>query len=187
MARKRWTSSLFGQPTNARRALATLTLVSWNTALGAGNVERLVTDLQRERPGVPIVLLLQEVYRGGPEVPTLLTRNAAYASRLRGLRSDGKRDEVETIASALQMSVYYVPSMRNGSPLTSDEDRGNAILSTLPLSDLTGIRAAVRAAAARRGRRNVERIRSRRQLLANTGRLRTPRQYGWVEAAVGRQ
>lgn len=116
---------------------ATLTLVSWNTALGAGNVERLVTDLQRERPGVPIVLLLQEVYRGGPEVPTLLTRDAAYASRLRGLRSDGKRDEVETIASALQMSVYYVPSMRNGSPLTSDEDRGNAILSTLPLSDLT--------------------------------------------------
>jgi len=43
---------------------------------------------------------------------------------------------VETIASALQMSVYYVPSMRNGSPLTSDEDRGNAILSTLPLSEL---------------------------------------------------
>jgi endonuclease/exonuclease/phosphatase family metal-dependent hydrolase len=27
--------------------------------------------------------------------------------------------------------------MRNGSPLVSDEDRGNAILSTLPLSELT--------------------------------------------------
>ena len=188
---ERWRGSV-GPPvfSASRPTLAgagTLTLVSWNTALGAGNVERLVTDLQRERPGVPIVLLLQEVYRGGPEVPTLLTRNAAYASRLRGLRSDGKRDEVETIASALQMSVYYVPSMRNGSPLTSDEDRGNAILSTLPLSDLTGIRAAVRAAAARRGRRNVERIRSRRQLLANTGRVRPPRQYGRVEAALGRQ
>jgi endonuclease/exonuclease/phosphatase family metal-dependent hydrolase len=137
---ERWRGSV-GPPvfTGSRPTVAgagTLMLVSWNTALGAGNVERLVTDLQRERPGVPIVLLLQEVYRGGPEVPTLLTRNAAYASRLRGRRSDGKRDEVETIASALQMSVYYVPSMRNGSPLTSDEDRGNAILSTLPLSEL---------------------------------------------------
>jgi endonuclease/exonuclease/phosphatase family metal-dependent hydrolase len=114
-----------------------LTLVSWNTALGAGDVVRLIEDVSRARPGVPIVLLLQEVYREGPEVPTLLSKEAAFASRLRGLRADGKRDEVEAIASALQMSVYYVPSMRNGSPLLSDEDRGNAILSTLPLSDLT--------------------------------------------------
>jgi endonuclease/exonuclease/phosphatase family metal-dependent hydrolase len=29
--------------------------------------------------------------------------------------------------------------MRNGGPLTSDEDRGNAILSTLPLTDLAAI------------------------------------------------
>ena len=114
-----------------------LMLVSWNTALGAGDVERLVADIRRERPGAPIVLLLQEVYRGGPEVPALLAKGAAFASRLRGLRTDGKRDEVEAIASALRMSVYYVPSMRNGSPLLSDEDRGNAILSTLPLGDLT--------------------------------------------------
>lgn len=114
-----------------------LTLVSWNTALGAGDVERLVADLRRSTPGTPIVLLLQEVYRGGPEVPVLLSRRAAFASRIRGLRADGRRDEVEAIASRLAMSAYYVPSMRNGSPLLSDEDRGNAILSTLPLSDLS--------------------------------------------------
>ena len=117
----------------------TLTLVSWNTALGAGDVERLVADVRRQAADGPIVLLLQEVYRGGPEVPTVLGRRDAFASRLSGLRSDGRRDEVESIASALGMSAYYVPSMRNGSPLLSDEDRGNAILSTLPLSDLTAI------------------------------------------------
>jgi len=115
----------------------TLTLVSWNTALGAGDVERLVADVRRQAADGPIVLLLQEVYRGGPEVPTVLGRRDAFASRLSGLRSDGRRDEVESIASALGMSAYYVPSMRNGSPLLSDEDRGNAILSNLPLSGLS--------------------------------------------------
>jgi endonuclease/exonuclease/phosphatase family metal-dependent hydrolase len=138
---ERWRGSVgppvFSSQPSAGAVSRTLTLVSWNTALGAGDVERLVVDLRRERPHVPIVLLLQEVYRGGPEVPTLLTRNAAVASRILGRRADGQRDEVETIAERLHMNVYYVPSMRNGSPLISDEDRGNAILSTLPLSDLT--------------------------------------------------
>jgi endonuclease/exonuclease/phosphatase family metal-dependent hydrolase len=55
---------------------------------------------------------------------------------LSGLREDGGRDEIESIASRLEMNAYYVPSMRNGSPVFSDEDRGNAILSSLPLSDL---------------------------------------------------
>ena len=121
-----------GQPPSR---IDTLTLVSWNTALGAGDVERLVSDVRRRAPDAPIVLLLQEVYRGGPEVPALLSRSAAFAGRLRGVRADGRRDEIETIASTLGMNVYYVPSMRNGSPVLSDEDRGNAILSTLPLTE----------------------------------------------------
>ena len=123
--------------TDVPRASDTLTLVSWNTALGAGDIERLVADVRGEAGDGPVVLLLQEVYRGGPEVPAVLTRTAAFASRLKGLRADGRRDEVEAVASVLGMSAYYVPSMRNGSPLVSDEDRGNAILSNLPLSDLT--------------------------------------------------
>jgi endonuclease/exonuclease/phosphatase family metal-dependent hydrolase len=117
-------------------AVDALTIVSWNTAIGAGDVEKLVADLRRASPNVPIVLLLQEVYRGGPEVPTALSREAAFASRLAGLRPDGRRDEIEATASALRMSAYYVPSMRNGGPIGSDEDRGNAILSTLPLTNL---------------------------------------------------
>jgi endonuclease/exonuclease/phosphatase family metal-dependent hydrolase len=114
-----------------------LLLVSWNTALGAGDIVRFVTELEKSAPGTPLVLLLQEVYRGGPEVPSALSASALFASRLRGVRADGGRDEIESIASTLAMSAYYVPSMRNGSPLLSDEDRGNAILSTLPLADLS--------------------------------------------------
>ena len=117
----------------------TLTLVSWNTALGAGDVERLVRDLRRATPTGPIVLLLQEVYRAGAEVPVLLRQGAAVASRLQGLRTDGRRDEIEVTAAALGMAAYYVPSMRNGSPIVSDEDRGNAILSSLPLTDLSAL------------------------------------------------
>jgi endonuclease/exonuclease/phosphatase family metal-dependent hydrolase len=114
-----------------------LLLVSWNTALGAGDIVRFVQELRRRAPEAPLVLLLQEVYRGGSEVPSALSSSALFASRLRGIRRDGGRDEIESIASTLAMSAYYVPSMRNGSPLLSDEDRGNAILSTLPLDDLS--------------------------------------------------
>src|SRR5688572_518581 len=125
---ERWRASvgppvMVAGPLDQRHATNSLLLVSWNTALGAGDVVGLVADLRRQSPGVPIVLLLQEVYRGGPEVPSLLTQSALFASRLHGQRADGGRDEVESIASRLHMSVYYVPSMRNGSPLLSDEDR----------------------------------------------------------------
>lgn len=140
----RWRASV-GPPVVVSREVPAmtsdaLTVVSWNIAIGAGDVGRMVADLRKRiGDGAPLVLLLQEVYRGGPEVPRLLGPGATFASRLRGLRGDGGRDEVETIAESLGMSVYYVPSMRNGAPGASDEDRGNAILSTLPLTELSAI------------------------------------------------
>ncbi len=97
---------------------------------------RLVRALPRDRP---VVLLLQEVYRGGPEVPRSLAREAAFAGHLPGASARPGAHEVEAVAAELGLAVYYVPSMRNGRPAVSDEDRGNAILSNLPLSDLTAI------------------------------------------------
>jgi endonuclease/exonuclease/phosphatase family metal-dependent hydrolase len=58
---------------------------------------------------------------------------------IRSLRADGSRDEIDDVAAALGLHAYYVPSMRNGAPGISDEDRGNAILSTMPLSELAAI------------------------------------------------
>ena len=44
------------------------------------------------------------------------------------------------LARRLGLGAFYLPSMRNGSETGERaEDRGNAILSTLPLSDLAGI------------------------------------------------
>lgn len=110
-----------------------IVLVSWNTALGGGNASALVADVTRAYPGRGIVLLLQEVYRSGvgaaPPAP----------DRSYGRKHGGRTRDIVAIADQLGMNVYYVPSMRNGSPEESDQDRGNAILSTLPLDDLTAI------------------------------------------------
>jgi endonuclease/exonuclease/phosphatase family metal-dependent hydrolase len=107
-----------------------LTVVSWNVAVGAGNLPRFAATLPRSRP---VVLLLQEVYRGGSEVPPTLAPGAAYAGRLGG--SVARYEQIEQVAATLGLSLYYVPSMRNGGS-APDEDRGNAILSSLPLTDL---------------------------------------------------
>jgi endonuclease/exonuclease/phosphatase family metal-dependent hydrolase len=117
-----------------------LVVVSWNIHVGGGDVARLFTELRRQTgDNVPVVMLLQEAYRDGPEVPRSLDPATTFASLIRGLRRDGTREELEAIAGTLGLHACYVPSMRNGSPLTSDEDRGNAILSTVPLHDLTAI------------------------------------------------
>ena len=118
----------------------TLTVISWNIALGGGDVVRLVRTV-REQIGAdaPLVLLLQEAYRGGREVPTLLGSDSRVAGRLRGTMPNGGREDITRVADQLQLALCYVPSMRNGSPSESDEDRGNAILSNLPLDDVAAI------------------------------------------------
>jgi endonuclease/exonuclease/phosphatase family metal-dependent hydrolase len=112
-----------------------VTVVSWNTAVGDADIVRFVRT--QADPQRALVLLLQEVYRSGPEVPSRLDRNAAFAGRLGNVTVE-RRQEIEHVGRELGLSVYYVPSMRNGGS-TSDEDRGNAILSNLPLTGLEAI------------------------------------------------
>lgn len=132
----RWRESV-GPPVTSQaapdaRPHDAITIVSWNTAVGDADVVRFVRSLP---PGNrPLVLLLQEVCRGGSNVPALVDLHAAFAGRLGGA-SDLQSRHVEDIARQLGLGVYYVPSMRNGGA-SSDEDRGNAILSSLPLTDL---------------------------------------------------
>lgn len=112
-----------------------LTIVSWNTALGSGDVVSLVGALRQQHPRDGVVLLLQEAFRADKDLPSH-TRNVNFASRL--LCGSPDR-EVDALARSLGMSIYYVPSMRNGTPGQTHEDRGNAILSSLPLAGLTAI------------------------------------------------
>jgi endonuclease/exonuclease/phosphatase family metal-dependent hydrolase len=114
--------------------LARLTVVSWNIALGAGDVAALFRSLKAADPNTHVVLLLQEAFRRGDDVP-LTPLNAGFARRIRAVEDR----EIDELARELGLSFYYVPSMRNGAPTLSDEDRGNAILSTLPLDALSAI------------------------------------------------
>ena len=117
-----------------------LVIVNWNMHVGGGDFERLARDVRRQAGAdVPVVFLIQEAYRDGPEVPAELAGTASFASLIRSLRPDGSREEIEIVARRLGLHAYYVPSMRNGGPGTSAEDRGNAILSSMPLGELGAI------------------------------------------------
>jgi endonuclease/exonuclease/phosphatase family metal-dependent hydrolase len=112
-------------------------VVSWNAHVGGGDLRRLFADLRA--PGAKprhVVLLLQEVFRTGGSVPTLDGTTGHVPSRIAPMPPAGPRQDILTVVSDLGLSLVYVPSMRNGS---GTEDRGSAIVSTLPLSDVAAI------------------------------------------------
>jgi endonuclease/exonuclease/phosphatase family metal-dependent hydrolase len=121
---------------SSRDAHDAITIVSWNTAVGGADIVGFVRSQTDSR--LPLVMLLQEVYRSGSEVPSTLTGDVAFAGRLGGEAAERDEREIEEVGRLLGLSVYYVPSMRNGGE-ASDEDRGNAILSSVPLTDLQAI------------------------------------------------
>lgn len=116
-----------------------LVVASWNVHAGAGDLPRFVGDLRggrlTGRPVVDFVLLLQEAYRDG-QAPSLAGVEWASAEPVRSLKD---RWPILQTATRLGLFAFYVPSMRNGRPSETREDRGNAILSTRPLADLTAI------------------------------------------------
>ena len=114
--------------------IAELTIVTWNAHVGEGRLADLVSDLRAGaltdgRPVQHFVLLVQELFRRGSEVPHFdMTARGASAI---GAETDAP--DVRALAQTLRLAVVYVPSMRNGA--ARREDRGNAIFATLPLAD----------------------------------------------------
>lgn len=130
---------------DAARGADTLTgpfaVVSWNTHVGAGDLDVFIADLRAgrltSRPVTDFVLLLQETYRSGDAVPSQL--NVHWASAIFGAGARSSRVEAIRLAERLGLSSVYVPSMRNGPPGVTSEDRGNAILATARLRDVGAI------------------------------------------------
>ena len=115
-----------------------LLVVSWNVHLGHAEIIRFVSDLRAGRtlPGVRIqhfVILMQEAFREGDEVPARMSSNGC--TRMMG----GEGADIEAIADSLGLALFYVPSMRNGCDTRTRQDRGNAILSTVPLMNLKAV------------------------------------------------
>ena len=123
-------------------ATAVLTIATWNTHVGGGDVRAFVAALRSGAltSGEP-VRALRAVPPGS--VPAR-DGHPADRSRRRGRRQAprriaalGPREDVVSAAASLGLALSYVPSTRNGAD--DVEDRGNAILSTLPLSGFAAV------------------------------------------------
>src|SRR6187549_1918567 len=85
-------------------------------------------------------MLVQEAMRGGGAVPPTFPAAVSPPGRIAPRRA--RLADVVDVARQMGLWVAYVPSMRNGrgsSGAGGNEDRGSAILSTLPLSDAVAI------------------------------------------------
>jgi endonuclease/exonuclease/phosphatase family metal-dependent hydrolase len=121
-------------------------LVTWNVHAGAGDIRALLADLRareaaagRAEPNV--ILSVQETIRAGA-APARVPDGSAMPDRIENRRSPVA--DVIDVARLEDLNAVYVPSMRNGREGANGrsgtpEDRGNAILSTLSLSDVAAI------------------------------------------------
>jgi endonuclease/exonuclease/phosphatase family metal-dependent hydrolase len=136
-------------------------VLSWNVWIGRGRLREVVSRIRDGHfarlgatPESPLIVLVQEACRSDSSIPVL---PAGPAGRVLVAHLGSAEDIVET-ARQLGLNLRYAPSMRNGA---SQSDRGNAILSTLPLEDAQAIelplvlqrRVAVLAAVILGGRR----------------------------------
>lgn len=106
-----------------------LLVVTWNVHIGKAAIPSMLDFIRRATTSEqPFVLLLQETYsrRSVPgDVPKCLPD---------GGKTAGPMEAIEAVSRGL--SVLYVPSMRNdGTVGGGASDRGNAILTNLPLRD----------------------------------------------------
>jgi endonuclease/exonuclease/phosphatase family metal-dependent hydrolase len=122
--------------------LDSVALITWNIHMGAARVDDLVADLRSGAltgsPAEHFVLLVQEARRSGSAVPAVLPPGARTPRRL-GDRDAGPAADIVHTAQRLGLGLFYAPSMRNGSAEHAAEDRGNAILTSVPLTDLMAI------------------------------------------------
>jgi len=117
-----------------------LIVVNWNVHVGHGDVEGLIKRVSAAEAadgfGKPeFVLLLEETFRRSVDIPA--ASGTKVPSRIAPPNPDF---DIEDLAHKLEWWLYYVPSMRNGNGLGEHaEDRGNAILSSLPLESVTAV------------------------------------------------
>jgi len=117
-----------------------LIVVNWNVHVGHGDLPGLIEKISGAEHangfGKPeFVLLLEESVRHSAQIPD----SAGIKVPRRIAPPDGALD-IEEVARKLGWWLYYQPSMRNGDGTGKQaEDRGNAILSSLPLEKVDAV------------------------------------------------
>lgn len=120
-----------------------LVAIAWNVNGGSGDLYRffrreLSLDCASAAPytGPPVVLLVQEAFRRSGDVPPTTDRDV-IPPRMQEPERRGARDDIVTVAARCGLSLAYVAATRNGPEAYEGlrEDKGNAVLSTLPLAD----------------------------------------------------
>lgn len=116
--------------------MADVAFVSWNVHVGRGDIRSFVDDLRaglhtNGRRFRHYVLMLQEAVR--TEGVPAFAGSAFGAKRIASHDDTDEEIDIVRLARELGTSLVYVPSMRNGDADDPPEDRGSAILSTLPL------------------------------------------------------
>ena len=119
----------------------------WNVAGGAGYLTEFLKtefdlDCSADAPSPPFhfVLLFQEVFRRSGTIP-VSPPSSAIPPRMKEPQRPGDRPDIVSVAQHCGLAFIYVPATRNGIEDYDGmrEDKGNAILSTLPLSDFIAI------------------------------------------------
>lgn len=110
-------------------------VLSWNLWIGRGRLREVVSRIRSGQyaelgadPSLPLVVLAQEAYRSDASIPPLGEGGAGRVL----VAQLGYQEDIAEAAQELGMNLRYAPSMRNGA---WPSDRGNAILSTLPLDE----------------------------------------------------
>ena len=133
-----------GQPTDGL-PIDSLAIISFNVNLGAASAIALIDSLRAGAftAGAPVtdfVVMLQETIREGNGVPERVPKGSGTSRDLFPAPRTGPRLDIVRIADSLDLHLFYGAAMRSGkgrNPRGLAEDRGNAILSTLPLARLT--------------------------------------------------
>jgi endonuclease/exonuclease/phosphatase family metal-dependent hydrolase len=119
-------------PATPTSEVTSLAVLSWNLWIGRGRLAEVVGRV-RTMTDAPLVVLAQEAFRADVSVPhRVVARRAAGGFPPRVV----PRADIVELAHELRLNLRYVPSMRNGTGAT---DRGNAVLSDLPLEGVRGL------------------------------------------------
>ncbi len=121
----------------------TIAVLTWNVNVGGGDLTSFLVselglscgELHGSGRIAPFVLLLQEAHRRSDELP-VVGEGSSVPWTIDPDRLHQDTSDIVELADRCGLSLLYVPSARNGPDTGSRprEDKGNAILATLPLS-----------------------------------------------------